>query len=290
MHRRLQIWLPPFIIWVAVAFLWLPKLSGQDKAPSSIVRFPVPKPSAAVVEPTKEPAKREPAKLGADEIYVAETDHDCILYDSPADAFLKVTELTGPITIRARFAVDGNGDYETRTYKGKVVWLIEAAATGRAEIIIHKQGEKDKGKAFRRTIDANKGPRPPPEPEPKPDPKPSPAPIPEPGFRVLIIENTKARTKLPAEQQITLGSEELANYLDSKCVTGPDGKTKDWRIWPHDSPTASMSKIWSDAIKRQPTDTAKLPWIIISDGKTGFEGLLPIKREDTMKLLRKWGG
>lgn len=133
----------------------------------------------------------------------------------------------------------------------------------------------------------------PPEPEPKPpepkppEPQPSPAPIPAEGFRVLIVEDVKARQKLPPTQLMVLFDKKVRTYLDAKCVMGSDRKTREWRIWDQGVDASSESKLWQDVMKRH---RKSLPWIVISDGKRGYEGPLPEDVDQTLALLKKYGG
>lgn len=127
----------------------------------------------------------------------------------------------------------------------------------------------------------------PPVPPTPPTPPPSPAPIPAAGNRVLIIYESADLSKYPATQYGIIMSQEVRAYLNSKCVAGADGKTKEWRMWDKDTDTTYESQIWKDAIK---TKTTTLPWIIISTGTTGFSGPLPADRAATLALLRQYFG
>lgn len=128
--------------------------------------------------------------------------------------------------------------------------------------------------------------KPPPGPGPKPDP-PSPAPIPVAGFRVLIVYESSALGTYPKGQAAILSSTLIRDYLSQKCVLGPDGKTREWRVLDQNVDSLKDSSIWSDALKRPRTG---LPWIIISDGSKGFEGLLPLDIDKTLDLLKKYSG
>jgi hypothetical protein len=124
----------------------------------------------------------------------------------------------------------------------------------------------------------------PPGPQP---PTPDVAPIPLPGFRVMIIEETADRPRLPSAQLSILFAPEMKDYLNTKCVVGPDGRTPEWRIMDEDTAFPETCDLaWCKAIKRP---RASLPWIIISDGKTGYEGPLPGSLPETMDLLRRFG-
>lgn len=127
-----------------------------------------------------------------------------------------------------------------------------------------------------------------PEPGPTPDPKPPtppdpPAPIE--GKRCLIIYETSEASRMPEKQQQILYGRAVREYLDNKCVVEPDGKTRAWRIWDKDVDTTAESKTWQEAMKRPRTAT---PWLILSNGKTGYEGPLPATAEEFLTLARKY--
>lgn len=132
----------------------------------------------------------------------------------------------------------------------------------------------------------------PPAPTPGPTPGPTPptptaAPFPCDGLHVLIVFDAATETSLPAAQQAVLYAKAVRDYLDAKCPAGPDGKTREWRIYPATTDVSAEGKVWAAAmgVKR-----AALPWVVISDGKTGFSGALPATVDDTLALLKKYGG
>lgn len=127
----------------------------------------------------------------------------------------------------------------------------------------------------------------PPTPPTPPTPPVPPAPIPVAGLRVLIVEEAMDRAKLPAAQAAIIFDARVREYLNTKCVVGPDGRTREWNIFDQNVYTGDTSKLWQDAMKRK---RDSLPWILISDGKTGYEGPLPPTVEDTLNLLKKYGG
>lgn len=124
------------------------------------VRFPI-----KVLEAAK------PIDLTADALYVVEADTPHVLIASPQGT-VTVTEEAGPIRIRAKFA-DGAGKVETRTFKGKQVWIVEPAKSGTVELLAIPTGLKAESEIVRRTVtvQAGQGPQPPPEPKPEPQPK-----------------------------------------------------------------------------------------------------------------------
>jgi len=131
----------------------------------------------------------------------------------------------------------------------------------------------------------------PPDPGPNPPVPPvpplPPAPIPEPGFRVLIVLKTDDLSKLPPAQAIAIQSKDVTDYLNSKCAVGTDGKQKEWRIWDSTTDPTGESPIWQAAFKR--TAGKSLPWILISNGKTGTEEVLPADTASLLTLLKKYG-
>ncbi len=137
------------------------------------------------------------------------------------------------------------------------------------------------------------GPTPPPVPPgpepPKPDPPTPqpPSPIPAEGFRALIIYESAELSKMPPVQRTILYSKTVHDYLNAKCALSPDGKKKEWWIVDKDTDMSNLAKHWQDAMKRPRT---QVPWIIISNGKTGFEGPLPLTVSETVQLLKKYGG
>lgn len=128
-----------------------------------------------------------------------------------------------------------------------------------------------------------KPPDPPPGPGPGPDPKDE-APIKAPGNRVLLIYESGELSKLPPKQSNQIYSKALREWLTQKCVTDTDNPKGAWRIWDKDVDASGEAKPWQDALKR---DRKSVPWLIISNGKAGYEGPLPADAESTLALLKK---
>jgi hypothetical protein len=148
---------------------------------------------------------------------------------------------------------------------------------------VRKEVKKETGSIV---LTYGRGPDPkPPDPVPPDPPGPDDAPIKEPGFRVLIVYESAELTKMPSAQQSVLYAKSVRDYLNAKCVVGPDGKTREWRIWDADVDTSAESKIWQGAMKRP---RKSLPWVLISNGKTGFEGALPADTTKAMELFKKY--
>lgn len=123
------------------------------------------------------------------------------------------------------------------------------------------------------------GPNPP---GPGPTPDPTPAPIPSAGLRVLILYETSELSKLPISQASILSSTALRRYLDEKCVRA--GQTPEYRIYDKDTDLSKESELWRAAAKRPFTT---LPFLVVSNGKTGWEGPLPTSLEETMAIIKR---
>ena len=131
-------------------------------------------------------------------------------------------------------------------------------------------------------------PVPPVPPTPPDPPTPvDPSPFVGDGLRVLITYETQDVGNLKPGHQAAIFGKQVRELLDQKCVMGPDGKTHEWRIWDKDVAVGDESDIWKAAAKR---DKKSIPWIAIGNGKSGFEGPLPDRVEDTIALINKFGG
>lgn len=138
--------------------------------------------------------------------------------------------------------------------------------------------------------DVPPGPTPPgpgPTPPTPPTPPAPPAPIPADGFRVLVIYESAELSKLPPAQLAAFYSASVRQYLNSHCVIGRDGKTREWRMWDQDVDASNESQVWQDALKRKPSRD-KLPWVIVSNGKSGYEGPMPANPDAFLDLLKKY--
>jgi hypothetical protein len=134
---------------------------------------------------------------------------------------------------------------------------------------------------------------PPPVP-PGPGPGPGPGPDPfgggttaAPAFRCLIVYESADLSKLPPAQLTAITSAAVRDYLNAHCVAGPDGKTKEWRVWDQNVNTANESPMWQKVMARS---RASVPWIVIGNGTSGYEGPLPQTTDAVLALLRKYGG
>lgn len=140
------------------------------------------------------------------------------------------------------------------------------------------------------------GPTPGPTPDPTPDPPPptpDPSPFTEPGFRVLFVVEKNDLTQYPPGQFNAMEAKTVKDYLNAKCVKGPDGKTAEWRMYDQHTPLTNAPKVWQDVMARSRTS---LPWVVVGNGKSGYEGPVPFNKDNSsdlkpiMDLLTKFGG
>lgn len=128
------------------------------------------------------------------------------------------------------------------------------------------------------------GPTPTPVPPVPPVPPTPPAPIPLAGFRVLVVYD--ASTLADSQQGIVFGRA-VRDYLNAKCAVGPDNKTKDYWILQAGTDVSAAPQWVQDAFQRHP---GQKTWMAVSDGKTGYDGVLPGNVADAMAIFTKYGG
>ena len=124
-----------------------------------------------------------------------------------------------------------------------------------------------------------------PDPEPDPDPQPGPAPIPEAKLNVLVIEETDDRRNLAQTPAGYAKLVAMQSVVWRKYVDGKQGEFK--HLDPDVSTSSGLAPKWRDAMARK---RDSLPWVIVSNGKAGYEGPMPANLNDFMTLLKKYGG
>jgi len=206
------------------AALSAPPGPAAEPAKPPAVRLPAaPVAPAPVAPPAPAPAPAgDPSKLSADQWYVIDSDVPLIVLASPA-GLVKVSEEAGPVKLKGRF-VDGAGKVETRTYKGKHVYVVEAVASGRVELLVVPVGAASEKEVIRRTVDVDsgKGPIPPPKPVDPPTPKPpEPDPVVGPLRVIFVFESNKP---LSREQDAAIRSPVVEKYLNERCAKDAKGR------------------------------------------------------------------
>ena len=127
----------------------------------------------------------------------------------------------------------------------------------------------------------------PPAPPAPPTPPAPPAPIPAKGLHVLIVVDNANISKLPSAQVTALTAQSVRQYLNATCAKGVNGEPE-FRILDKNLDMSAESQLWQDAYKLAAGKT--LPFIVVSNGTTGFQGALPADTDSLLKLLQQYGG
>ena len=245
-------------------------LASFSVAADAPIRLP-----AGPVLPQPMPNPGEPVRLIGDAMFVVDSDVPCIVLASPA-GLVSITEEVGPIRLRGRF-VDGTGT-ESRTYKGKAVFVVEGVASGRVELLVIPVGAAKVGDVIRRTVivEAGHGPQPPPKPD---DP-----PVPVTSFRVFLVFESGAT--YTAAQTGVLYSKAVADWLNANCTK--DSTQPGWRRRDKDADavneTAPMRTLW-DAVK--PKLTA-IPCLVVERNGTADIIPLPVSEAEALATLKRY--
>jgi len=105
------------------------------------------------------------------------------------------------------------------------------------------------------------------------------APFPADKLSVLVVESSEAQGKLPAAQGSALDSTLWRAYVEKQ-----GGQ---WRVL-DDQADITKELEWVKAAMAVKRDS--LPWLAVSDGKSGSTGALPQDLESIMLELKKTGG
>jgi hypothetical protein len=192
--------------------------------------------------------------LGADQLYVAQSDAEFVVRDHPKGV-VKVTLEKGPLRVRGRFA--GGTGVETRSFDQPYVAFVEATGKGRVEvdfIPVGLKAEKDIRSAVL-DVDGNAAPRPPPDPpKPLPDGKLGLVKASRDGLARVAGTNRDANAKALAASQRGLATAVLAGRVNDPpkilaawrdgnraAVTTPDA----WKGW-GEVVSAALAKLYAD--------------------------------------------
>jgi hypothetical protein len=120
------------------------------------------------------------------------------------------------------------------------------------------------------------GPIPPVPPAPEPNPMPGVT-----GLHMLVVYETGDLSKYPAAMVNSWQSKAVFDYLAAK------GASKNWRVWDQNlDPSGDLPK-WQAAMAR--VKGKPLPWVIVSNGTSGYEGPAPPDTASLLALLKKYG-
>jgi hypothetical protein len=126
------------------------------------IRLPVQDPPAPLPAPAS-----DVTKLPTGSLFVVDSDVPVVVMASPK-GMVSISPEEGPMKIRGVFA--GSPKVQTKTFKGKYLFLVEAEKSGRCELFIIPVGLKGEQDVIRRTLEVGDGtnPQPPPGPGPQP--------------------------------------------------------------------------------------------------------------------------
>lgn len=185
--------------------------------------------------------------------------------------------------------LDGLAAFPSSELKDPRKLVVNPSKVGRFRFVaVGTLGDEQTATAFTIVVgNVPPGPGPGPNPDPGPNPEPSdPAPIAGDGLKVLIMFETAEAAKYTRDQQLILApAKQVADFLNSQCVEDSKGK-KAWRIWDKDVDAENADPAFKDALaKARPTS---LPWVLISNGKTGYAGPLPANPSTFIDLVSKY--
>lgn len=138
----------------------------------------------------------------------------------------------------------------------------------------------------------------PPTPGPTP-PGPTPNPV-DPDsvglLRVLILTPNSTKV-LTSPQQAAINSTLVSAYCKTHCAKGNDGKTLEYKQYEPDTDVSAESPEIQELYKTAVNESKGiLPWLVITNGKTGYSGPYPASPTATenvnavLGLLQKYGG
>ena len=251
----------------------------QDIVPTPQIILPM---VPSVVTPDVPP--QAVGTLKADEFFVIESDVELIVRQFPV-GLIDVESSAGPIRVRGKFS-DGSGKVETRDYRRGYIYFLTAVSSGTAGVDLIPVGVLQESSIIRHVLSVD-GTLPKPPPDPDVDPTPVDPPIPTDGNRVLIVYESSELSALPPDQAVLMTSGNVRDYLQRKCSKGSDGKTPEFRIWDKDVDATNAGQTWKDALAIQRNG---LPWLIVSNGTTGFSGPLPDNEAALIAKLKQYLG
>lgn len=130
------------------------------------------------------------------------------------------------------------------------------------------------------------------KPDPKPDVDPEPdEPLPPPvtpspfigeGIRVLVVYELDDVSSYSPEQMKALYSKRLRTWAIENCAKDASG-APEMRIF--DQHTAGQPEQWQKLLAKP---RQAMPWLIVGNGKKGYEGPMPATEAETIALLEKF--
>jgi hypothetical protein len=205
---------------------------------------------------------------------------------SPRDT-VSVLKVKGPVTLFAKFSdgIDRNIE-ELRTYTANEVFVIRAAKSGTVEILAIPIGATDSEQVKRKTLTVmGLGPQPPPVKPDDPVVVPDDPDVPVGKIQVVIIEDPDERAAIPDSQISVMEGRAIREYTKSHCQI-TEGNP-DFRLLSLRQDVSKQPGWIKEAFAVPRTET---PFIVILSGSKTISGPLPKTVEETLTLLKKYGG
>lgn len=287
-------------------------IAQPPSPPQPPVPQPQPQPPSPPSNHTYQPEITVPTPAIDDNNAVPKYNVGTLLYFSVSDPAIPISQyITSPDQISWQIVppspnfrqVDNNlGAVFTSSEPASFTILVAIATPSPSLSEPANENKNLKVHLLSKQFTVGKLPTPPPDPQPPnppdpnplpPDPNPTPAPIPESGLRVLIIEEVNNRSSLPRTQLTLLTSTSFRKFLNESCVKANiPNPVPEWRLFDKDSSLDNESSLWKKAFQRfhntTITPSPTVPWLIVSNGKKGFEGPLPKTEEETITLIKKY--
>ena len=128
-------------------------------------------------------------------------------------------------------------------------------------------------------VEPGPGPKPP---TPTPDDN---APFPSDGLAVLIVYETGDASRLSSGHRAIIFGADARKFLDETTKTEADGRTPAYRIFDKDVDISVIDNRWKAAMG---VARESLPWVVVSNGRTGFSGPLPATVDEFKALVGKF--
>lgn len=183
--------------------------------------------------------------------------------------------------------VDGECDLEER---GATLYVWAAPGRYKVTLTAVDFGAKKIERArFTFTVEGAPAPVPPGPKPPGPTPPGPTPPAPVAGLKVLIVEESADRPKLPSAQQALILGKPFRDLLDAKCTADPDTNSKKaWRILDKDQDAGALAKFYQDALSS--AKGKAMPRIVIgSDSGVVADVPLPATYAEAAALVTAYG-
>lgn len=186
---------------------------------------------------------------------------------------------------KAQFLWDVDGEADT-VEAGGTLYVWAAPGTYKVRLTaIDFDAKKVERATFSFTVTGKTTP-PGPKPDGPPDVKPDGG---LKALRALVLVEEHEAAKLPAGQRAILWGKASHDKLNAVTPVGPDGKTREWRIWDQDVDAAGDDAKWAAAAKRARAAKGYAPpWVLLFDGEAdAYSGPLPKDAAAWSALLDK---